>query len=243
VAALYGHIVDPRTVEDIVYPSVKMPEQFLVDDSMFVLPPENPEKVEVVRGPNIGDPPRNEELPEDLVGVAAIKVGDKITTDHIMPAGQRLKYRSNIAKYAEYVFENTDGDFPRRAGEIRDKGAHVFIIAGSSYGQGSSREHAALCPMYLGVKAVIAKSMERIHMANLINFGIVPLIFSDDADYESLTQGDELEISDIREALVLGKEIVLKNITQGQMIKLKAEFSERQRKLLLAGGLLNATAG
>ena len=168
-----------------------MPERFLIDDSMILAPapPEQAAEVEIVRGPNIGEPPRNAPLPERLDGVVPIKVGDKITTDHIMPAGARLKYRSNVRQYAEFVFEGVDPTSPRgrRRSATRQAQHHR---GGSSYGQGSSREHAALCPMYLGVKAVVAKTIERIHMANLINFGIVPLVFESDADYDRIDQGD-----------------------------------------------------
>jgi len=240
--ALTGEMTDPRTL-GIDYPGIAQPERFLIDDSM-VLDPVSAEKagdLEVFRGPNIGDPPTNDPLPDSLSGKAALKVGDKITTDHIMPAGSRLKYRSNVPKYASFVFEPVDEAFAARSGENRDKGIHNFIVASESYGQGSSREHAALCPMYLGVKAVIAKSLERIHTANLVNFGIVPFIFSDPADYGRIDQDDELEVPGIREKLAAGEKAVLVNSTKGLEIPLDYNLSERQRMIILAGGRLNYT--
>ncbi|MCK5396678.1 MAG: aconitate hydratase, partial [Thermoplasmata archaeon] len=169
VSALSGKFTDPREV-GISYPDVAMPDAFLIDDSMFIFP-KDAVLEEVYRGPNIGNPPTNDKLSDTISGEATLKVGDKITTDHIMPAGARLKYRSNVPKYSEYVFEPVDTTFPKRSMDNKEAGKHNIILAGESYGQGSSREHAALCPMYLGVKAVIAKSVERIHAANLVNFG------------------------------------------------------------------------
>jgi aconitate hydratase len=181
----------------------------------------------------------NVPLPERLAGVAAIKVGDKITTDHIMPAGARLKYRSNIPKYAEYVFESVDAEFSARAAANRDRGVHNVIVAGESYGQGSSREHAALCPMFLGVKAVVAKSFERIHEANLINFGIVPFVFENRTDYDKISAGDELIIAGLREAVGGDGRAVLEAGTKGARIAVKVDLSEREKAIVLAGGLLN----
>ena len=163
-----------------------------------------------------------------------------MTTDHIMPAGSRLKYRSNVPKYSEFVFEPLDPGFAARASALRDKGVHNVIVAGLSYGQGSSREHAALCPMYLGVKAVIAKSMERIHAANLVNFGIAPLIFAREQDYDALESGAEIRIPGIRQALQRGDDEVLAMVA-GLRIPLLMNLSGRQREILLAGGLLPFT--
>ena len=242
LAAIYGQVVDPLTETGIKYPRVRMPKAFKVDDSMAVLPATDPASVTIVRGPNIGEPPRNTPLPEALSGVATLKVGDKITTDHIMPAGARLKYRSNVPAYSQYVFEPCDPGFPKRASELRDAGRHNIIVGGESYGQGSSREHAALCPMYLGVKAVVAKSIERIHSANLVNFGILPLLFETPADYEAISQGDELVLAGVRDALKGGAErLVLRNVTQGRDVPVKALLTARQRAIILAGGLLNYT--
>jgi len=243
IAALYGHVVDPRTIADLSCPKVRLPKKFDIDDSMFIQPPKDSTDVEVIRGPNIGAVPEGVDLPEDLSGVATIKVGDKITTDHIMPAGKRLKYRSNVEAYSQYVFENTDPEFASRAKNHGDAGLHNFIVAGESYGQGSSREHAALCPMFLGVRAVIAKSIERIHLANLINFGIVPLTFENDADYDRLEEGDRLEIRGIAKAVKGDGKVELVDDTKGISIPVKTDLSDRQKKILLVGGLLSSVAG
>jgi len=240
-AVITGKFTDPRDL-GLTYPQVDMPERFFIDDGMFIFPADVSGEVEIARGPNIGDPPKNAPLPAEIKGQATIKVGDKITTDHIMPAGALLKYRSNVPKYATYVFSPVDETFAKRAAANRDAAVHNVIVAGESYGQGSSREHAALCPMYLGVKAVIAKSFERIHIANLINFGIVPLTFVDPADYDRIRTGDELVIPDIRAALGEKAPISVENRTQAVEIPLEANLSERQVKILLAGGLLNTVS-
>jgi len=242
-AALTGVFTDPRKLENL--PAVAEPEKFTLDDSMFLFAATAGSGVPdtaVVRGPNIGTVPANTPLPEKLDGVAAIKVGDKITTDHIMPAGARLKYRSNVPAYSQYVFEPVDKDFARRAAANRDAGRHNVIVAGESYGQGSSREHAAMCPMYLGVKAVLAKSIERIHLANLINFGIVPFTFEQAADYEAIAAGDRLVIKNLRAAVSGDGRAVLRNETQKKDIPVIANLTARQKRLLLAGGLLPAVA-
>lgn len=240
-AALKGEFIDPRDL-GILYPKIEMPEEFWIDDSMILPPSSIPEEIIVFRGPNIGPPPRGEALPETITGVVAIKVGDKITTDHIMPAGSRLKYRSNISKYAEFVFEGVDSTFAKRALENKKAGLHNIIVAGASYGQGSSREHAAICPMYLGVRAVIAKSFERIHAANLINFGILPLTFANEQDYDAINSGDRIEIDDLRTTLEFGLDVPLANKTTGRNIVLKYSLSLRQKRILLAGGMLNSVA-
>jgi len=244
LAAIYGQVVDPLKETAIRYPRVKMPKAFKVDDSLFLAPAADPASVTIVRGPNIGEPPRNTPLPAALRGVATLKVGDKITTDHIMPAGARLKYRSNVPAYSQYVFEPCDAGFPKRAAELRDAGKHNIVVGGDSYGQGSSREHAALCPMFLGVKAIVAKSIERIHAANLVNFGILPLLFEVATDYDLISQGDELVLEGVCEALKAGVErLVLRNVTQGRDVPVKAILTARQRSIILAGGLLNFTKG
>ncbi len=237
-AVITGKMTDPRDL-GMDYPQVEMPAKFYTDDSMILLPSKTPDKVQIYRGPNIGDPPSNPPMPADISGVVTIKVGDKITTDHIIPAGSRMKYRSNVPKYSEFVFEIVDDTFYKRASEIRDKVKHNIIVGGLSYGQGSSREHAALCPMFLGVKAVIAKSFERIHSANLINFGIIPLTFKTETDYDQIDSGDELEIPDVRKVLTENKPMVVKNITKGKHFEVNYELSERQRNILLAGGMLS----
>jgi aconitate hydratase len=239
MAALYGRVVDPRAIEGLKYPSVRQPKVFESDDSMFIKPTADASQVKIVRGPNIGTVPKNDALPEKLAGVAAIKVGDKITTDHIMPAGQRLKLRSNVKEYSKYVFENTDKEFAARAAKNRDSGLHNFIIAGDSYGQGSSREHAALCPMFLGVKAVVAKAIERIHFANLVNFGIVPFIFDKMGDYDRIDQGDKLSVSGVRDAVKGNGKAVLRNETKNIDIPVRAILTDREKEIILAGGMLN----
>jgi len=239
-AALTGGIMDPRDL-GVPYPEIAMPEQFWIDDSMILPPAKDPLSVSVSRGPNIGDPPAALPLPDAIKGVVAIKVGDKITTDHIMPAGSRLKYRSNIPKYAEFVFEGVDAGFAKKALENKKAGIHNIVIAGASYGQGSSREHAAICPMYLGIRAVVAKSFERIHAANLINFGILPLTFANEADYDTINANSKVEINDIQSALEKGEDLKLADITAGKTSKLKYSLSSRQRDILLAGGMLNYT--
>jgi aconitate hydratase len=241
VAAIAGEIVDPRQA-GIEYPSVKMPARFLVDDTMLVFPGDG-EPGEVYRGPNIGTPPVNGSLPDTIAGVVQLKVGDNITTDHIMPAGARLKYRSNVPKYSEYVFEPVDPGFAGRARADKQRGRHTVVVAGESYGQGSSREHAALCPMYLGVKAIVTKSIERIHAANLVNFGILPLTFADPADYDRVEQGDEFEIRGIRAAFEAGASLVLIDTTKGIEIALSYNLSRRQKHIIYAGGLLAYTVG
>ncbi len=241
-AALSGKLIDPRDYFGAEkYPAVEQPENFIIDDSMIIEPSNKPEFVEIVRGPNIGAPPSSEPCPDVIDGLATIKVEDKITTDHIMPAGNRLKYRSNIPKYAEFVFERTDPDFSSKALKNKEKGVHNLIVAGESYGQGSSREHAAICPMYLGVRMVIAKSIERIHRSNLINFGIIPATFANADDYSTIEQGHEIRIEAVRESLTSGGPLALQNKATRETIELKVELSDRERTILLAGGMINAT--
>ena len=240
LAAITGKMTDPRKA-GIEYPTVSMPTKFLIDDSMFIFPKDADRNIEIVRGPNIGTPPVNDKMPEQIKGIVGIKVGDKITTDHIMPAGARLKYRSNVPKYSEYVFEQIDPTFPKRALEAKKKGLHTVVVAGESYGQGSSREHAALCPMYLGVKAIIAKSVERIHAANLVNFGIISLSFRNMVDYDKIEQGDEIEIPDIKKKLQNDEPIILVNKTKNLKIELGYNLSQRQKAILYEGGLLSYT--
>ncbi|MDI6780963.1 MAG: aconitate hydratase [bacterium] len=232
-AVITGKITDPRHL-GMEYPQLQSLERFYTDDSMIILP--SLRSVEIYRGPNIGEPPHNTPVPESIQGVVTIKVGDKITTDHIIPAGSRMKYRSNIPEYSKFVFEIEDESFANRATAYRDSGKHNIIVAGIGYGQGSSREHAAICPMFLGVKAVLAKSFERIHAANLINFGIIPLTFANDADYEQINAGDEVIIANIRESLAENKPLTAR--INGREIDVHCSLSDRQRQILLAGGML-----
>ena len=223
--------------------AVPAPKKFPVDDAMFLYRATAGRGVkgtEIVRGPNIAPVPKGAPLADDLSGVVAIKVGDKITTDHIMPAGARLKFRSNIPEYAKFVFEPCEANFHDICQANQKAGLANVIVAGESYGQGSSREHAALCPMYLGVKAVVAKSIERIHRANLINFGIVPFAFADAADYDRLAAGDRLELKGVRAAVAGDGRLTVK--APAGEIELVATLSEREKAILLAGGLLCAYA-
>jgi len=204
-----------------------------------LLPSKSPD-VKIFRGPNIGEPPSNTAMPEQLRAKVAIKVGDKITTDHIMPAGPYLKFRSNVPSYSNYVFYHQDPEFAVKCRINKEQGLASVIVAGLSYGQGSSREHAALCPMYLGVRVLLAKSVERIHAANLINFGVLQLIFADGTDYDRIDPDDELRIDNIREA-VNQEEVIIINATKGYSIKTKSNLTARQREIVLAGGTLNYT--
>ena len=234
-AALYGEIIDPRKLG--AYPSIKWPEKFVIDDSMVLPPSEQPEKVEVIRGPNIKPMPKRGSMEPVLEGEVLIKLGDNISTDAIMPAGaQILPLRSNIPAISEYVFACTDPDFVKRAKQ-KNGG---FIVGGVNYGQGSSREHAALAPMYLGVKVVLAKSFSRIHKANLINFGIIPLEFANLGDYQTIKLGSRIKIDKIIETLK-GEAETMKVKVDNCNIECKLTLTRRLRDILIAGGLLNYT--
>ena len=237
LSAIEGVLCDPTEKDSAEAPRVRVPDKFIIDDSLII--PPSGDKTKIFRGPNIGEPPYTDPLMDEIRGVIGLKTGDKITTDHIMPAGQRLKYRSNIPEYSRYVFENVDSDFAARSLENKGKGIYTAVIGGVSYGQGSSREHAAICPMYLGVRVVAVKSFERIHSGNLINFGIVPLLFSNSDDYEKIEQGTEFRISGLLEAVKSKKEVIM-NIG-GNDYNFEIFASKRQRLILLEGGLLNYT--
>ena len=249
-AALTGKITDPRRLPklcDLKYPQVAEPQTIPVDDNMVTppLPADSAADITIVRAATIVKPPAAQMPPGDLDGVVLLHCGDKITTDHIMPAGPFLKHRSNVPEYAKVVFNcfNEPGKptFADRGLAARDAGRHGIIIAGDSYGQGSSREHAALCPMYLGVKLVIAKTIERMHNANLVNFAITPAIFADPADYDRIKQGDQLQVTGFAASLAQAETLTVKNITQGFDFQCKLELSPRQREILLAAGKLNYT--
>ncbi|HQP40838.1 MAG TPA: aconitate hydratase [Smithella sp.] len=237
-AVITGKFTDPRDLK-MRYPKVTLPKKFSIDDTMIIRPDKKKKEIEVIRGPNIGILPRSPELSDTIHGPVTIKVGDKITTDHIIPAGARMKYRSNIPKYSEFVFENVDATFAKRAMSIRQDGKQNIIVAGHSYGQGSSREHAALCPMYLGVRVVIAKSFERIHTANLINFGIIPLTFCSESDYDIIEMEDLLEITETKETIAGDGKFLMRNKTKGTAFYVTCDLSERQKQIILAGGALN----
>ena len=235
-SALTGYITDPTTLPPI--PDIRLPERFVIDDSSVLqpLPPAEAASAQVLRGPNIKPFPKGKPVGDEISAQLVLKVGDNITTDHIMPAGAKvLPYRSNIPKMSEFCFEVCDPDFPARA---KAAGSGI-ILGGSNYGQGSSREHAALVPMYLGIRAVVTKSFARIHVANLINAGILPLTFENEADYDKFTQGDKLTISGILEGMDTGF-VTMKNET-GEQVRLNCNLTQRQKEILLAGGLLEYT--
>jgi aconitate hydratase len=232
-SALTGHITDPRTMGE--EPKIEQSKKFKFRSDWFIQPPADSSAVEIIRGPNIRPLPDFPPLPESLEGSVLIKVGDNISTDIIMPAGNRvLPYRSNIPEISKFVFETIDPEFPAKAKEM-DGGV---VIGGENYGQGSSREHAALAPRYLGVFAKIAKSFARIHKANLVNFGILPLVFADAADYERIQQGARLSFPKIRKTIAAGA-TEIPAVVEGKQIMTILDVSERQRKILLAGGILN----
>lgn len=237
-SALTGVLSDPRELGEPLH--IDMPEKFDVNDNMIALPasPEEAKDVEVLYGPNIKPFPTTDKLPDSIEAKAVLKVGDDITTDHIMPAGAKiLPYRSNIPYLSQFCFAVCDKTFAERC-KLEGKG---IVIGGANYGQGSSREHAALVPLYLGVKAVITKSFARIHCANLINAGILPLNFQNEADYDKISQGDELSLPNIKSELESGAPVTLENKTTGERYVLTYSLSERQKDILLAGGLLNYT--
>ena len=236
VSALTGVLTDPREFGDC--PQIEMPEKFKINDNMIVAPAPENNDVEVVRGPNIKPFPINKPLADTITGKALIKVEDNITTDHIMPSNAKLlPFRSNIPYLSEFCLVPCDPDFPKRAKE----NGGGFIIGGSNYGQGSSREHAALAPLYLGIKAVIVKSFARIHVANLINSGILPLTFKDPSDYDRIDRDDEIKIENAVQQVKAGGDIIIKNVTKGIDIVTETVLSDRQIDMMLAGGLLNYT--
>lgn len=235
-SALTGVLTDPRELG--AAPKIEMPKEFIINDNLVIAPAPEGNNVEVVRGPNIKPFPVNKALTEKVTGKSLIKVGDNITTDHIMPSNAKLlPYRSNVPYLAEFCLTPCDPEFPARA-KANNGG---FIIGGSNYGQGSSREHAALAPLQLGIKAVIAKSFARIHMANLINSGIIPMTFESEADYDTIAVNDELAIDNAIEQIKNSDTIVVKNLTKNTQFNAKVSFSDRQVEMLLAGGLLNYT--
>jgi len=236
-AALTGEITDPTTLGEM--PQIDMPAQFKIDDSAVLAPAAEEEAaaIEVLRGPNIKEFPKSKPFSDTLEAQLVLKVGDNITTDHIMPAGAKiLPYRSNIPYLSKFCFEVCDPTFPARAKEAGDG----VIVGGSNYGQGSSREHAALVPMYLGIRCVIAKSFARIHVANLINAGILPLTFANPDDYDALKQEDRLAVVGIETGMKQGR-LTVKNLSSGAEIPVTCSLTERQRAILMAGGLLNYT--
>jgi aconitate hydratase len=237
-SAITGVFTDPTTLGEA--PKVQIPLKFNVNDNLIELPASVEEAADVVveRGPNIKPIPVGKAPMENLSSKLILKVGDNITTDHIMPAGTKvLPYRSNVPKLSEFCFTVCDKDFPERAKAL----GGGIILGGHNYGQGSSREHAALVPLYLGIKAVIAKSFARIHIANLINFGIVPMTLKNEDDYEKIAEGDEIYIEGFKNAIENSDKAILVNKNNGARVELNLNFTERQREILLAGGTLNYT--
>ncbi len=247
-AALTGKLIDPRRLPELIstaWPKIEDLTSIPVDDRMIESPAsaEEANSVKIIRSSSIVAPPSAQTPPEALDGKVLIRVGDKITTDHIMPAGALLKYRSNVPEYAKYVFNcfNEEGrpTFADRALALKAQGRQGVVIAGDSYGQGSSREHAALCPMFLGVRLIIALAIERIHRANLVNFAIVPAVFADSADYARMEQGDDLKVMDFHAIIAEAETFTVTNATKGFDFTCKLELTARERRILLAGGLLN----
>lgn len=238
LSAINGYLSNPCDMGDM--PEFVLPDKFLINDNMVVPPAkaEEMESVEILRGPNIKPFPVSEPMEAEITAGVSLKVGDNITTDHIMPAGAKiLPLRSNIPKISEHCFEVCDSTFPSRAKEM----GKSIIVGGANYGQGSSREHAALAPLYLGVKMVLTKSFARIHMANLINAGIIPATFKNEEDYDRIAEGDVLEIRGVTDSVESSDTLEIKNVTKGFTFEAQINLSERQRKMLLAGGLLNYT--
>ncbi len=238
ISAITGVLTDPKTIGNM--PKIKMPKKFIINDNMIEPPASEADmdKVEILRGPNIKPYPKTSPLSDSLECACSLKVEDNITTDHIMPAGAKiLPLRSNIPKISEHCFTVCDESFPARAKEL----GKSIIVGGANYGQGSSREHAALAPLYLGVKIVLVKSFARIHRSNLINAGILPLTFASESDYEKISQGDMLYCENLIESVKKGSDIVIENKTTGEKIVCKCELSERAKDIILAGGLLDYT--
>ena len=235
--ALRGIITDPREFGPKP-PRIPMPKRFFIDDSMILTPSPNPDSVMIERGPNIKPLPTRGPLEDVIEGKVLLKLGDNITTDHILPAGAKvLPLRSNIPAISEYLFQRVDGSFVRRAKES----GGGFLVGGENYGQGSSREHAALAPMFVGIRAIIVKSYARIHRSNLINFGILPLTFKDEKEFERVEQGDQLRIEKVRDRLQANGSLTIQNVTQERVFEVLHELNQREIEILLAGGLLNYT--
>ena len=233
ISAVEGVLTNPLGKVDL--PDIQMPDAFLINDNAVIAPAKEGETVEIIKGPNIKPFPLAQPMADSIEGKALIVVEDNITTDHIMPSNAKLlPYRSNIPYLADYCLTPCDPEFPKRAKE----NGGGFIIGGQNYGQGSSREHAALAPVYLGIKGVIAKSFARIHKNNLINNGILPMTFEVSEDYDRIAQGDVLVIEDAKDQLEKGK-ILLKNKTKNETYPLAIDVSDRQKQMLLAGGLIN----
>jgi aconitate hydratase len=242
-SALTGVITDPRTLPDVLgieHPDLDLPAESSVNSAMLEAPPSAADAgdIELVKGSNIGDLPELEPFPDDVEASVLVTVGDDISTDTIMPAGaEALPFRSNIPRLAEFAFRDVDPDYPQRALDCRDDGGHV-IVGGSNYGQGSSREHAALAPRYLGLRMVLAVSYARIHWQNLVNFGILPLELVDEDDHDAIDVGDVLSVTGVRTALEKGDDLTVRNLTQETEYAVRHRLSQRQVEVLLAGGVV-----
>lgn len=242
VMAVKGEIIDPRDA-GLRIEEIKEPEKFLVNDNLIIAPKSDTKDVMIIKGPNIKEVPVKGHAVREIEAEVLLKLGNNITTDDIMPAGSKvLPYRSNIPAISEFVFENIDNTFSKRALEANENGGWI-IIGGENYGQGSSREHAAIAPMYLGLQAVIAKSFARIHRANLINFGILPLLFESEGDYDKISQGDRLLIKGIIDAIKGGRKFQVKNLTNGYTFEAVSNLNDREKELILKGGLLPYVRG
>jgi len=240
VFALKGEIIDPRE-SGIKIESFEEPSKYLINRSFIIPPLKDTSKVEVIKGPNIKEIAVKEPLKDKIDAEVLLKLGDNITTDDIMPAGSKaLPFRSNIPKISEFVFSGIDASFSKRANEAKEKGGGI-VIGGENYGQGSSREHAAIAPMFLGLQAVIAKSFARIHKANLINFGILPLQFKDPSDYEKVGQGDRLVINELINSLKGSQVYKVENVTEGASFEAVSDLNDRQKEIIIKGGLLPYT--
>lgn len=239
ISALTGKITDPRSLGESHYPLIEESVVYPMEEELLIIPGKKGSEIEIVKGPHIKKFPLFSRLEETLFGEATLVVGDNITTDHIIPAGSYLRFRSNIARYAQFTFHQIDDEFPRRSLKIREEGRDNVIIAGQGYGQGSSREHAALCPRFLSVRAVVAVSIERIHQANLINYGILPLLFKRKEDYDRIEVGDQLKIEGVREALKGHCPLLLKDVSREIEIPLTHTLNQREIEILVLGGLIN----
>ncbi len=238
IMAIKGEIIDPRDA-GINIQIIKEPEKFMINDNLIIPPKTNREDIKIIKGPNIKEVPVKEPIKEEIQGEVLLKLSSNITTDDIMPAGSRvLPYRSNIPAISEFVFENIDKTFSKRAMEAKAKGGGI-IVSKENYGQGSSREHAAIAPMYLGIQAVIAISFARIHRANLINFGILPLLFKSEIDYDKIDQGDILLIKDIINTINKDQLFIVENKTKGYSFEVVSNLNEREKEIILKGGLLS----
>jgi aconitate hydratase len=240
VMALKGEIIDPRDAGYEV-PVVAEPEVFLVNDNLLIPPKADTSGVVIIKGPNIKEVPVKEPVKPEIKAEVLLKLGNNITTDDIMPAGSKvLPFRSNIPAISDFVFENIDKTFSSRATEAKEKGGAI-IVGGENYGQGSSREHAAIAPMYLGLQAVIARSFARIHRANLVNFGVLPLLFRNEQDYSRIEQGDKLVIKDAVNSVKGTQVFTVENATKGYSLEVTSDLNEREKELILKGGLLPHT--